>query len=68
MDMIMATKIKNSTVKGKTLTGLRRCSRTVINLKDQKLDSKDADDNVFELGNSNISNGGTDDGLTVQKR
>ena len=60
----MATKIiiKNSAVEGKVPDGTAiDAAELAINLKDQKLYSKDADGNVFELGNSNINNGGTDD-------
>ena len=60
----MATKIiiKNSAVEGKVPDGTAiDAAELAINLKDQKLYSKDADGNVFELGNTNINNGGTDD-------
>ena len=58
----MATKIiiKNSSVAGKVPDGTALDSAELaVNLKDQKLYSKDADGNVFELGRGSTDSGGT---------
>ena len=60
----MATKIiiKNSSVAGKVPdASALNAAELAVNLEDQKLYSKDADGNVFELGRGSTDSGGTGD-------
>jgi hypothetical protein len=62
--MSTTIKIKNSNVAGKIpAAGSLESAELALNIKDQKLYSKDADGNVFEIGNAaNVPGGGTPPG------
>ena len=62
--MATTIKIKNSNVGGKVpAAGSLESAELALNLKDRKLYSKDADGNVFEIGNAaNVPGGGTPPG------
>ena len=62
--MSTTIKIKNSNVVGKVpAAGSLESAELALNLKDRKLYSKDADGDVFEIGNAaNVPGGGTPPG------